>query len=590
MKRRALFVTLLVSVSLILTSSVSVLLHTELLHSNGNNGSAKTHLKNELSLPNIRTIAEIIERSSSSDAILTLSMNATYRVDGQRLRISGSAAAINLKKTHTGWTSEYSNLTSTRTAFSAVGESISKQLLFNEPLDEDSEHLSGDTLIAECAMGNERLGLWNVLDAVIYSALPACLLVFLDTLIVIRLHRAASAQHQHQQQCRLLMSRGASRNQIRQMAPESLLIESESFRNKLTPVELILPYGKKGNLFNFQSAVVRSVARQSIDIKPTSSAGAAPHPRARALQSTSGRTTHNDLRLTLVLLVPSVTFLALTLPIAAGHAIQMIIGESRLFKLVEPKVLMLLFAIAELFACTQHALNFYLCAIMSSSFRRATWRWMNWSTPFYWLLNGAHRVRALFHNLCCCFKHRSRNSLPEIRFRWVPAHLQVHIRPHIRNSAACIENDPLPTRPSLNPSHLPIPSYADNEFRYLSNPVEQIFSPHTLSFNSSFTRPTNGGVVAAGAAGSTFQVRHSATSPIFDPQADLLCVCIYRHSMTRSALHNAHNDNSWALNSSSQSWYKMTPFPIGGFNASWTRRKVPHCIGKYSNCERVATI
>ena len=588
-KRRARFVAFVISASLLLTPSVRMLLHVQLLHT-GEAGSSWTSRSNmELSLT-----ATINKWSNTSFLMQKLLTNARFQAEDRipTLAVLGSAATVVNMSESALWTSESFNYSELRKYFPAGG-SISKQLLANDLLDDvGSEQLSGELMGAECRMREDTLGFWNVLDALLYSALPACLLVLLDAIIVLRLRRALRARptpeftsmeeappmqtrgvplelsnynHHQQQQQQLQRQQHPSRRQVlgkrreqrRPQASESLLIACDTSQERLAHAELIAPLGKNHNLRSYRSASLTSAgAGQSTHESQTSIAGAVRLLR-RNLTSGSGGASLNDLHLTLVLLVPSVAFLVLTLPISSGHAVQWIIGEQNMFQAVAPEVFMMLFAIAELLAYSQHALNFYLCVLTSGSFRRATWRCVTRSRLYYWLLVGAHRVRSLFFRKCCCFRLRSRHALPVIRFQWFPTNM-----PHFRGAAARIEANPRTQYPMLT-SHL-LQANAPPARHFFYNPREQLFS--SLNAFSSWVRQPNSGALAAGGEQSGLQsgIRPQAHFQIHN-QPQLVCICICRHSSSCTVSSQAYRGGV-ALSTSSNSWRTNSMLPSGGFN------------------------
>lgn len=155
---------------------------------------------------------------------------------------------------------------------------------------------------AECVVGEETLGFWNVLDAFIYSALPATLLVLLDIFIVCRLHRALKArrmpeslckdpqrrksvathletlnhqqqqlqqiQQKQQQHCEHMLmtsSRGRipNRNCHCFRGSEPILVAGERFKERLPNKEFIAPLDGRRSIQNIRdSSGVPSVSRQ----------------------------------------------------------------------------------------------------------------------------------------------------------------------------------------------------------------------------------------------------------------------------------------------------------------------------------------
>lgn len=415
---------------------------------------------------------------------------------------------------------------------------------------------------AECVVGEETLGFWNVLDAFIYSALPATLLVLLDIFIVCRLHRALKArrmpesackdprrksvvthletlnhqqqqlqqiQQQHCEQMLMTSSRGRipNRNCHCFRGSEPILVAGERFKERLPNKEFVAPLDARRSIQNIRdSSGVPSVSRHSTSTIPADSIGTMSRPRSHT--TTSGRATVSDLHLTLLLLVPSIAFLVLTLPISAGHAVQMVIGEENLFKLVVPEVLMILFAIAELLAYSQHALNFYLCILTSGSFRRAIRRSVTRSTAYMLLLDCAHRVHVMYIRRLCCFRKRARRTLPLIRFHWLP--VSTHAEPNLRGAAACVQIDRRPASTSRTHSQC----NAHRESRSLLNPSEQFFS--SLSESTSYERPPKFVAKAATRTIGLFPTPNTATSPFYGPQsAQFECKCYCHNSLKRSS-------------------------------------------------------
>ena len=562
-ERRARFVAFVISASLLLAPSVRMLLHVQLLHA-GEAGSSWTSRSNmELSLT-----ATINKPSNISSLMQMLVTNASFQAEERTptLKASGSAATVVIMSESARWTSKNFNYSELEKYFSAGG-SISKQLQANDLFDDvGSEQLSGELMGAQCRMREDTLGFWNLLDALLYSALPACLLVLLDVLIVLRLRRALRARptpettsmeealpmrtrsvplelsNYHQQQLQRQQQqpgrrqgqvRGSRWEQKRAHSSESLLIACNRSQERIAHSELIAHLGNSHSLHNYRSAPpTSSVAGQSThEMQASQAGGIRLH---RTLTCGSGGATLNDLHLTLILLVPSVAFLVLTLPISAGHAVQWIVGELNMFQAVAPEVFMMLFAIAELLAYSQHALNFYLCVLTSGSFRKATWRWVTRSRLYFWLLVGAHRVRSLFFRGCCCFRPRSRRTLPVIHFQWFPSN--PNILPHFRGATARIQANPMTQYPMLT-------------------------SPYLLRANALWSGDHAAEGEAVGSA-----VRNTAASPLSNSQSPhLVCICICRNSSSCTVSSQAYRGGV-TPSTSSHSRRTHSLLPSGKFN------------------------
>ena len=80
---------------------------------------------------------------------------------------------------------------------------------------------------------------------------------------------------------------------------------------------------------------------------------------------------------TLMLLVTTFAFLVMRTPIAVGHSLQMLLTEEKLFALIEPVTCMAAFAVAEMLAFGQHAIQFYVYLACSARFRQALLRQFN---------------------------------------------------------------------------------------------------------------------------------------------------------------------------------------------------------------------
>ena len=77
---------------------------------------------------------------------------------------------------------------------------------------------------------------------------------------------------------------------------------------------------------------------------------------------------------TLMLLVTTFAFVVMRSPIAVGHSLQMLLTEEKLFALIEPVTCMAAFAVAEMLAFGQHAIQFYVYFACSARFRQALLR------------------------------------------------------------------------------------------------------------------------------------------------------------------------------------------------------------------------
>ena len=77
---------------------------------------------------------------------------------------------------------------------------------------------------------------------------------------------------------------------------------------------------------------------------------------------------------TLMLLLTTFAFVVMRTPIAVGHSLQMLLTEEKLFELIEPATCMTAFAVAEMLAFGQHAIQFYVYFACSARFRQVLLR------------------------------------------------------------------------------------------------------------------------------------------------------------------------------------------------------------------------
>ena len=101
-----------------------------------------------------------------------------------------------------------------------------------------------------------------------------------------------------------------------------------------------------------------------------------PQPQHnRGYHLTQNQVTANYLKaeksVTLMLLVTTFAFLLMCTPIAVCHSLQTLLTEEKLFVLIEPVTCMAAFAVAEMLAFGQHAIQFYVYFACSARFRQA---------------------------------------------------------------------------------------------------------------------------------------------------------------------------------------------------------------------------
>ena len=579
--QRARVILLLICATFIFTPSVRWLLHAEVRQAGETNGLATGNSTSELFISRIRN-----RQVNLSTSMPKFKSNASIQVDERFAKVRNSRSTeivLKMSETPAVWNIEGSNINATKNG-SSKSESTRNHLLENDLVNGVEE---GQLPREECVMMEvETQGFWNLLDALIYSALPAFFLVLLDAIIVRRLRRARDTNLEetecmrpqgrtagvsfdtcHRQKLQQLPggSRTLMREENRDLRgardSDHLLVLPESYRRRLNCSEFnIASAGSTQQLNTYQGAsVLFPGARKSAQTTPGSPIGASRNPSAL------GRAPGRDLHLTLVLLVPSLAFLVLTFPIAAGHALQMSIGERRMFEVVQPNALMIMFAIAELLAYAQHALNFYLCVLTSGSFRRATWRRATRSRLYRWLVVGFRRIRSGggFFGRTCCVRRRARNAPPLIRFQWFPANPQ--IPPNFRGGADNIQFDRILQCSTLTSARRPNVPRGEH-FHY--NAREQLLSSFATPF--SCVRPPNSGPAAAaeeaGAVG--LLVRHPAPSPNTNQQpSQFLFICICNHSSSSSASSHVCRNGGVALSSSSRTLYEHKLLPSGGSNA-----------------------
>ena len=131
-------------------------------------------------------------------------------------------------------------------------------------------------------------------------------------------------------------------------------------------------------------------------------------------KSNRKRNSKAERSVTLMLLVTTLAFLVMRTPISVGHFVQMLLSEEKLFAIIEPLSCMATFAIAEIFAFGQHAVQFYVYFACSARFRQALCR----------------ELRLILHRLSCLSSRRSPHA-PDQHASPMVAELQIHepIRP-----------------------------------------------------------------------------------------------------------------------------------------------------------------
>lgn len=535
-----------------------MLLQAKLVSSSGNN-----YLHSKLELFDVNEISW----RPGFDELLEFEANHSFQ---ENKRVRRQAADVNSGVT-SGWPASESFINSPATTESYSSDGGASMPANTRTILRDLSADDGDEqpLGARCVIGEETLGFWNLLDVLVYSALPALILLILDTLIVRRLRKALRAKtrtrsdsgstcimrenlrrgtgaaqslgscnsvkygQQLQQPLDRRITSDGLRDQRHPPAAEQLGIKYERSRVGSPHAECVEPLDGRQSFRNYRGALFdgRQTAASELPASLTCSSTS-----SRAPTCVSGPTALTDLHLTVVLLVPNIAFLILTFPISAGHAMQMIIGEQKLFRVLAPGTLMLLFAIAELLAFARHALNFYLCVMTSKGFRRATRRFITRSRPYRLLLVSAYRVRSLFlRRRCCCFRYRrSRNAPAVIRFQWIAAGHRVP--PNFHGAGAHIQLDSLAAPYNVQCSSHLLRSGAPRTRNYLNNlKYQQPLS--SLSSASSWVRPHPSRNAAVGAA-----VRVNARCALASKtHADnhLVCICVCRHSSSCTVSSNA---------------------------------------------------
>ena len=111
------------------------------------------------------------------------------------------------------------------------------------------------------------------------------------------------------------------------------------------------------------------------------------------MKSNRNRNSKAEKSVTLMLLVITLAFLVMRTPISVGHFVQMLLSEERLFAIVKPLNCMATFAVAEILAFGQHAIQFYVYFACSARFRQALCR----------------EIRLILRHLSCLRSHRSPN-------------------------------------------------------------------------------------------------------------------------------------------------------------------------------------
>lgn len=176
-----------------------------------------------------------------------------------------------------------------------------------------------DISMCEAVLAGSQWALWNLFDLVLSSLAPFALNFTFNMAIILRISRL-------QKMCSARPGPGDPINRntaTRKGEPQHVkrpLIDQRNQRNNVVP------------------ALINSRAERSV---------------------------------TVMLLATTFMFLAMRTPIAAGHSLQMLLSEEKLFELIDPVVCMSLFAVAEMLAFMQHATQFSVYLACSTQFRRA---------------------------------------------------------------------------------------------------------------------------------------------------------------------------------------------------------------------------
>ena len=189
---------------------------------------------------------------------------------------------------------------------------------------EDGRYVKlGDHAECEAALAKSQWTLWNLLDLALSSLGPFVIILALNLAIILRI----STQN------RYATHHGPHRAVLRDEARELLALECES----------------------------QLVQRLLLS-------------RAQTERTKAAKDSIAERSVTYLLLLTTATFVVMRTPIVVGHLLQMMFTEERLFNLVEPVTCMAAFAVAEVLAFGEHAIQFYVNFACSARFRQALFR------------------------------------------------------------------------------------------------------------------------------------------------------------------------------------------------------------------------
>ena len=190
-----------------------------------------------------------------------------------------------------------------------------------------TKHSLSSSEMSECevALAGSQWAAWNLVDLCLSSTVPFILLLILNALIILHVFR-----------------------QKRQPSSPGSVSERSS-RNATNAIAATTPF----------SSGSRSNARYSVTFNMR-------NPNANRIRNSKA-----ERSVTLMLLFTTLAFLLLRTPISFGHFVQWLLSEERLFKFIEPIICMAAFAVAEILAFGQQAIQFYIYFACSASFRQA---------------------------------------------------------------------------------------------------------------------------------------------------------------------------------------------------------------------------
>ena len=251
--------------------------------------------------------------------------------------------------------------------------------------------------LSECevALAGSQWTAWNLVDLCLSSAVPFILLVILNALIIWQVFR----------QRKLPSSPGS--------------VSERSSRNATNTIPAATPF-ISGSRINTRYSVTFNMSNSN---------------------SNRIRNSKAERSVTLMLLFTTLAFLLLRTPISFGHFVQMLLSEEILFKFIKPIICMAAFAVAEILAFGQQAIQFYIYFACSASFRQALRR----------------ELRLVFHHLVRLIPRHSLHSLipsatppqhsnlqppapataPDVLYRVQELSSQLLYREAISNSSSC---------------------------------------------------------------------------------------------------------------------------------------------------------